>query len=89
MPEQVQVNPPFTQLYLDMQRKAGEAIVAASRDDVETLHKLNHEVLAMAINLTQYSFFGISVKRINEQVAAQGKQEPSIREGDPTDQHPV
>ena len=78
MPETVQVNPPFTQTYLDLQRACGEAIVAASKDDIETLHKINHDLLAKAINLAQYSFFGLSVKRLNDQVAAAKTAEPEV-----------
>ena len=66
----VTVNPPFTQAYLDMQRLCGEAIVAAAADDVNQLHKLNHELLRLAINTTQYSFFGVMINRINEQAKA-------------------
>lgn len=79
MGEVVNVNPPFTQTYLDIQRLCGEAIVAASKDDVEALHKINHELLTKSVNLAQFSFFGLTIQRINQQ--AQAKQKPE--EADP------
>ena len=80
----VTINPPFTQAYLDMQRMSGEAIVAAAADNVVELHRLNHELLRLAINLTQYSFFGVTITRINEQ--AKSDQQNQV---DPPDTHPV
>ena len=74
MAEVVNINPPFTQAYLDLQKVAGNAIAAAAADNVEALHQYNHELLRLVINLTQYSFFGLTIKRINEQ--AKEKQKP-------------
>ena len=81
MAEQVQVNPPFTQMYLDIQNLCGQAIVAAARDDVDTLHKINHEMLSKSVNLAQFSFFGLTVQRMNAQI-----KKPEV---DPPEHHPV
>ena len=79
--EIVNVNPPFTQIYAEIIKLCGDAMAAASQDDVNTLHKINHELLGKSINLAQFSFFGCTIRRITQQVKS--------KESDPPDTHPV
>ncbi len=73
----VEVNPPFTEVYGVMIRLCGEAIAAAAKDDVDTLHKINHQLLSHSVNMAQFSFFGLTVQRINDQ-RKQQEQEPEL-----------
>jgi len=72
------VNPPFTQLYSEIIRLCSEAITAAAADDVEKLHAINHKLIGHSINVSQFSYLGVTVKKIQQQQTA-----------DPTDHHPV
>lgn len=83
----VMVNPDFQKLFNEVQRIVGEGIVAAATDDVDKLHELNHQLLSVAVNLSHWSFFGLTVKRINDEVKKQ-MQEPA-NDQDPPDHHPV
>ena len=83
MDSQVQINPPFTDGYLEMQKLAGQAIVAAAKDDVVELHKINRQLANKSIELLQFSFLGVSIQQINDSVKKQNQAE------DPPDDHPV
>lgn len=83
MDSQVQINPPFTDGYLEIQKLAGQAIAVAARDDVVELHKINHQLVNKSLELLQFSFLGLSIKQINDSMKKQ-KQEV-----DPPDHHPV
>lgn len=73
----VMVNPDFLKLFGEVQRIGAEGIAAAAVDDVEKLHELNHQLLSVAVNLSHWSFFGLTVKRINDQMKVQ-QVEPEL-----------
>lgn len=83
MDSNVQINPPFTDGYLEIQKLAGQAIAVAARDDVVELHKINRQLVNKSIELLQFSFLGLSIKQINDSM----KKPPEAE--DPQDTHPV
>lgn len=83
MDSNVQINPPFTDGYLEIQRLAGQAIAVAARDDVVELHKINRQLVNKSIELLQLSFLGVSIQQINDSM----KKPPEAE--DPPDHHPV
>jgi hypothetical protein len=83
----VEVNPNFVQQYKEIKMLADVALAAAGQEDLDTLHVVHHKMIAAAINLAQFSFFGLSVKRINDQVQASKK--PEEDQQTPIEHHPV
>ena len=83
MDSNVQINPPFTDGYLEIQKLAGQAIAVAARDDVVELHKINRQLVNKSLELLQFSFLGVSIQQINDSMK---KQKQEI---DPPDDHPV
>ena len=73
----VMVNPDFLKLFGEVQKIGAEGIAAAAVDDVQKLHELNHQLLSVAVNLSHWSFFGLTVKRINDQMKVQ-QVEPEL-----------
>ena len=89
---QVMINPDFLKLFGEVQRLGAEGIAAAAVDDVDKLHELNHQLLSVAVNLSHWSFFGLTVKRINQQMAEQKSRDSIPAAGndqDHPDHHPV
>lgn len=84
----VMVNPDFLKLFAEVQRIGAEGIAAAAADDVEKLHELNHQILSVAVNLSHWSFFGLTVKRINDQLKKQ-QAEPELNLDSANDQAPA
>ena len=81
---QVEVAPNFINAYREIKNLADVALAAAGQEDLDTLHAVHHKMIAQAITLAQYSFFGLSVQRINREVAASKANQAEI-----PDSHPV
>lgn len=77
MDSNVQINPPFTEGYLEIQKLAGQAIVSAAKDDVEELHKLNRQMLSKCLELLQFSFLGLTIQQINSRMKEE-KENPEL-----------